>query len=235
MFYVLVPEDTTFSNLNSAIVNNRLYKVANDGSEEPDIDLTTPYTSRTLDQIKLTVNKIYNTFMGDSDYSSLRIYQVVNTAVGNNFGIYINNNGDRLHRIPKKKFYTDPDYDWGTHSFYTYGIYVDVPQLPDGYIGWFISYEKFEPIQRVTGFLTRNDFRTISKVRGANGNIQDTLDTSNCKMANTMFYIVVNLTYLILLNLIIMFLKLNYKVVIHLRFVITIVYREMVLLFILLT
>lgn len=187
VFYVLVPEDTTFSNLNSAIVNNRLYKVADNGSSEPDIDLTTPYTSRTLDQIKLTVNKIYNTFMGDSDYSSLRIYQVVNTAVGNNFGIYINNNGDRLHRIPKKKFYTDPDYDWGSHSFYTYGIYVDVPQLPDGYIGWFISYEKFEPIQRVTGFLTRNDFRTISKVRGANGNIQDTLDTSNCKMANTMF------------------------------------------------
>lgn len=84
MFYVLVPEDTTFSNLNSAIVNNRLYKVADNGSSEPDIDLTTPYTSRTLDQIKLTVNKIYNTFMGDSDYSSLRIYQVVNTAVGNN-------------------------------------------------------------------------------------------------------------------------------------------------------
>lgn len=187
VFYTLVPEDTTFSNINSAITNNILYRVSDDGSGYVDLDLTSPFTNRTLNQIKTVVNKIYNTFIGDSDYSNLRIYQVINTAIGENFGIYINNNGDRLHRIPKKKFHIDPDYQWGYHSFYTYGIYVDVPQLPDGYVGWFISYEKFEPIQRVTGFLTRNDFRTISKIKGSNGNVQDVLDTANCKTANTMF------------------------------------------------
>ena len=31
-----------------------------------------------------------------------------------------------------------------------------------GYVGWFVSYEKVEPITRYTGLLTRKDFANIA-------------------------------------------------------------------------
>ena len=33
-------------------------------------------------------------------------------------------------------------------------------EIPEGYQGYYFSYEKFEAQRRVTGLLTRNDFRS---------------------------------------------------------------------------
>lgn len=187
IYYKLVPEDTTFDNLLDAITDNTVYIASAASAGIYDIDLANPLNGYGVSDIKISINKYYNSFISNPDYSNLKIYQVINTGIGENFGIYINNNKERLWRIPKDKFNYDKNMPYFYHSFFTYGIYVNVPKLPDGYIGWFISYEKFEPLQRVTGFLTRNDFRTVSKIKNSNNVIVARQETINIRHSGNMY------------------------------------------------
>lgn len=90
------------------------------------------------------------------------------------FNIYVNKNGDKLFKVPFPK-----------HSVYEvvnmYPKFTNI-EIPSGYIGYYISYEKFEPSRRTTGMLTRSDFRNQNKINTIN------IDNSNNKKSNTINY-----------------------------------------------
>ena len=111
-----------------------------------------------------TVGQVFNSGFSDG-YSSL-------------FGKHTNNNGDRLFKIPE-------DTSNGS-SYVRYTIQLEDVTIPDGYIGYFISYEKFEPSKRVTGFLTRSDFRTQSKIISGN-ELREVDRSSNLYSSDKMF------------------------------------------------
>lgn len=126
-------------------------------------------------------------------YNNMYAYQIINTGsynpVENNiiygnydkeakFGYYENINGDELFRIPDLKLDATPiekdnqviDYYYNmNNTFNKFYISVNIDHnlwniiKELGYIGWFISYEKVEPITRYTGLLTRSDFVNSNK------------------------------------------------------------------------
>lgn len=82
-----------------------------------------------------------------------------------NFDVFINNNGDRLFKCPICN---------NTNSDYRlYYPKLENVVIPDGYVGYFISYEKPEYIKKVTGLLTRIDFRNIEAGYGYNNKPKD--------------------------------------------------------------
>lgn len=90
-------------------------------------------------------------------YEDIYISQIINNAVINdsnfNFGITINTNGDYLFRIPKDSFIIkDKEY-----YDIKYTMSVKVPTLPNGYIGYYISYEKYESNKLATGVLVKRN------------------------------------------------------------------------------
>lgn len=94
---------------------------------------------------------------------------------------YINNNGDRLFKIP-----IIPN---KSNNINIFNINVENVNLPKGYIGWFISYEKFEPLKRVTGILTRNDFKTQIEFNEASGvNKKVDLNNVNNEKSDSMYF-----------------------------------------------
>ena len=125
-------------------------------------------------------------------YNDLYVYQVINSgsytpcsnqvigAIGVDneakFGYYENINGDELFRIPDLIF--DAEAIGGEHTrgfiynmnntFNKFYIRANIDttlwnQIKElGYVGWFISYEKVEPITRYTGLLTRKDYCNIA-------------------------------------------------------------------------
>ena len=116
-------------------------------------------------------NKLFNSF-SDVKYSNTYWYQIssANTSV-NLFFPYMNNNNDRLFRFPIHQN--------DTYNYYGWSIIVENVTIPDGYVGYFISYEKFEPIKRITGLLTRSDFRSQDCI------IRGESVAAICRTANT--------------------------------------------------
>lgn len=108
-----------------------------------------------------------------SSYSNVKFisskwYQISYGPSGNDFHLFINNNGDRLFKIPIVESFT---LGWDgfpneVEEFKTYNnhtllrIAVNNVEIPIGYDGFYISYEKYEPQIRATGMLTRNDFKS---------------------------------------------------------------------------
>lgn len=75
---------------------------------------------------------------------------------------FVNVNGETLFRVPSKniidvipqKFFS---LEWETYHRHSYGIKVDNVDIPNGYVGYFISYEKYENVIKHTGVLTKRD------------------------------------------------------------------------------
>ena len=119
----------------------------------------------------------YKSIITNSNFNDYKIYQIFNTGyIGsvNLFGKHTNNNGDLLFKIPNIK---DDNF---------YSLEIQNVTIPNGYIGYFISHEKFEATKRVTGFLTRADFRTQSKIINGTTLIA-THDTYNLNYSDKMF------------------------------------------------
>lgn len=95
----------------------------------------------------------YNSFAN----TDLKWFEVLNTNV-NNFNIFINNNGDRLFKCPISNL--------NSGNYVLYGFRLTNIEIPSNYVGYFISYEKPEYIKKVTGLLTRIDFRNIEVGNG---------------------------------------------------------------------
>lgn len=140
------------------------------------------------DDLYTLISDYFIDYKDKDKYNDLYVYQVINsgsyTPVSNQiiygsydneakFGYYENINGDNLFRIPDLIFNSKIIGSGENIRGFVYNMnntfnkfYVNVnidtvlwdriKQL--GYIGWFISYEKVEPITRYTGLLTRKDF-----------------------------------------------------------------------------
>lgn len=91
-----------------------------------------------------------------------------------NFDVYVNKNNDRLFKVPAVK-----NNVWQTLNIYPKFSNIEIP---DGYIGYYISYEKFESSRRTTGMLTRYDFRNQNKI----GNTD--LNNDNSNKSSKMYY-----------------------------------------------
>ena len=120
-------------------------------------------------EITNALNNIFKDYNNDL-YKDLYISQVVNNAIINNntfsFGVTINTNGDYLFRVPKNnsKIINNINYNL------QYSIDVQCKNIPEGYIGYYISYEEYEPNSIVTGVLVK---------RNANVGGNSTIDDNN--------------------------------------------------------
>ena len=90
----------------------------------------------------------------------------------NNYFIpVINNNGDILYKVP----FEDCSYD-GTkinYAEYLLDFNLNGFNLPEGYIGYYFSYEKFEPTIKYRGLLTKFDISTQTEIPATSDNEVD--------------------------------------------------------------
>jgi hypothetical protein len=144
------------------------------------------------DELYTLISNYFIDYKDKDKYNDLYVYQVINSgsytpcsnqvigAIGVDneakFGYYENINGDELFRIPDLIF--DSEVVGGEHirdfvynmnnTFNKFYIRANIDttlwnQIKElGYVGWFISYEKVEPITRYTGLLTRKDYCNIA-------------------------------------------------------------------------
>lgn len=95
--------------------------------------------------------KRYSVFC-TSDYEDYEWWQLVSIPATNKFGYYYNNDNEKLFKVPM-------GYEDGPYNYYFYYPQFKNITIPKGFIGYFISYEKFESIRKISGLLTNNDFR----------------------------------------------------------------------------
>ena len=101
---------------------------------------------------------------------NVKWYQILSGYIrlnpDNAFIPFINNNGDILYKVPFTDFY----FNGSTCTYYNYKLKFNLDDfvLPDGYIGYYFSYEKFEPTIKFRGLLSKKDI-----------SIQEELDADN--------------------------------------------------------
>ena len=172
--YAAIPEGVTMKQIYDVISEGGSYRVFTSLNNNV---LSGELTMSSVN-LKNSLIAEYGKILSDSNYNYLEPFQCYNTGTDSNFGIYINNNGERLFRIPDKKYQQ-------TNSLVIYGLDVTLMKLPENYVGYFISYEKFESLAKVTGFLTRCDFRTMGGVTV--GSEVTKLGTANQEDSSNMF------------------------------------------------
>lgn len=138
----------------------------------------TTLTGDVTSSILTAFSQLFRSF-ASSDYLNVKWYQITSGFGFNNFLPYINNNGDRLFKVPINSHRST--------SINRYLYNISGVTIPEGYVGWFLSYEKFEPIKRVTGILTRNDFRSQDCVINKDGSFFK-LYTANCQKSDLMYF-----------------------------------------------
>ena len=107
---------------------------------------------------------------------------------------YINSNGDKLFKVPDLPIICDKngvkvpntlEEDFYSYRFPNIKLFIEDVQIPEGYIGYFISYEQFEQSIKNTGILTNADFINYNISENVeNGFINHNKSTSN----NIYFY-----------------------------------------------
>lgn len=107
--------------------------------------------NKLIDYVKHFLNQNLN-------YEFYKIFTFNNYISTNEYGFdnYINSNGDSLFKVPFNNI------DVNGHRVYC--PYFNNIIIPNGYIGYFISYEKFEKRNKYTGLLTINDFRNTDTI-----------------------------------------------------------------------
>ena len=131
--------------------------------------------SKLIDSVKPFINQNLN-------YEFYKIFTFNNYINNGNYGFdnYINVNGDSLFKVPFNNI--------DVNSRRVYCPYFNNINIPNNYVGYFISYEKFEKRSKYTGLLTINDFRNTDTiiVRGNTTNVvkKDSLNTMNSNTMN---------------------------------------------------
>lgn len=107
--------------------------------------------NKLIDSVKHFLNQNLN-------YEFYKIFTFNSYINTNEYGFdnYINSNGDSLFKVPFNNI------DVNSHR--VYWPYFNNIIIPNGYIGYFISYEKFEKRNKYTGLLTINDFRNTDTI-----------------------------------------------------------------------
>lgn len=123
--------------------------------ETVDYNGTLGTPSQLLVLVKPVFERYFSAF-SKIEYDNIKWYQVtdspvIDTAVGQCFGYFRNTNDDLLFKVP--------DYYTTTTNKKYLRLNVHKVSVPKGYVGFYISYEKFEPRQLITGLLTNSDFR----------------------------------------------------------------------------
>lgn len=162
--YIAVNEKYTlkeFKNVLNSSGNLNIYNINKFNNK-----LISSGSSASKSDIKNYLLSLYGDLFADNitKYDDIKIANIfnsgnVNGATTGNFGVYINENNERLFKIPEEEYYSTYE---GIVN-YKYGLRVTV-KIPEDYIGYFISYEKFESTKKVTGFLTNKDAREISAI-----------------------------------------------------------------------
>ena len=127
-----------------------------------------------------------------SNIPNLYWFQIPNTtipSVNTYFIPFINDNGDVLYKVP----FEDCSYDGTIIKYPEYTLNFDLGnfQLPEGYIGYYFSYEKFEPTIKHRGILTKFDISTQAEIAQVGENTvmyNDYNSTDIDKIENVNFY-----------------------------------------------
>lgn len=131
--------------------------------------------NKLIDSVKPFINQNLN-------YEFYKIFTFNNYINNGEYGFdnYINVNGDSLFKVPFNNV------DINSHRVYC--PYFNNINIPNNYVGYFISYEKFEKRSKYTGLLTINDFRNTDTitVKGDTNNVvkKDSLNTMNSNTMN---------------------------------------------------
>lgn len=132
-------------------------------------------------------NSFYKSFI-DNKYAKFKWYQIAN-VIDCRFGVFINNNGERLFKVPELIQHNHYATSIDNGRIYEYNFikpsFSNI-QIPDGYVGYFISYEKFESIKRATGLLTRADSMLNYKYEGSDRTVSKAV--ANTGKSNTMMF-----------------------------------------------
>lgn len=133
--------------------------------------------NKLIDSVKPFLNQNLN-------YEFYKIFTFNNYINNGEYGFdnYINVNGDSLFKVPFNNI--------GVNTHRAYCPYFNNINIPNNYVGYFISYEKFEKRSKYTGLLTINDFRNTDTiiVKGDTNNAVKK-DSLNTMSSNTMnFY-----------------------------------------------
>lgn len=142
-------------------------------------------------EITNALNNIFKDYSNDL-YKDLYISQVVNNAIINDdtfsFGITINTNNDYLFRVPKNnsKIINSINYNL------QYSIDIQCKNIPEGYVGYYISYEEYEPNSIVTGVLVKRNanvggYSTVNSAIDDNNRFNeiDGMDRTMCFYSST--------------------------------------------------
>lgn len=162
--YIAVNEEYTlkeFKNVLNSSGNLNIYNINKFNNK-----LISSGSAASKSDIKNYLLSLYGDLFADNitKYDDIKIANIFNSgnvsgSTTGNFGVYINENNERLFKIPEEEYYSTYE---GIVN-YKYGLRVTV-KIPKDYIGYFISYEKFESTKKVTGFLTNKDAREISAI-----------------------------------------------------------------------
>ena len=127
--------------------------------------------NKLIDSVKHFLNQNLN-------YEFYKIFTFNNYISTNKYGFdnYINSNGDSLFKVPFNNI--------GVNSHRVYWPYFNNIIIPNGYIGYFISYEKFEKRNKYTGLLTINDFRNTDTIIAKKLIKKDSLNTMSSNTMN---------------------------------------------------
>ena len=136
------------------------------------------FKNKLIDSVKPFINQNLN-------YEFYKIFTFNNHINNGEYGFdnYINVNGDSLFKVPFNNI------DVNSHK--VYHPYFNNINIPNNYVGYFISYEKFEKRSKYTGLLTINDFRNTDTIIGEGDTNYNVVkkDSLNTMSSNTMnFY-----------------------------------------------
>lgn len=158
----------------------------------PDGTIYGEYTGVDVASKRLEFSQFYTVFSKE-EYNTVKWYQVTDVpyidSSTQKFGYFENNNGEGLFKVP--------DYYTTTINKINLGLRISGVNIPEGYIGFFISYEKMETRQLITGLLTNSDFRTnhyrtFKTIYGSQGQQQTISDIMfsplNFRNSNKMYF-----------------------------------------------
>lgn len=129
------------------------------------------FKNKLIDSVKPFINQNLN-------YEFYKIFTFNNDINNGEYGFdnYINVNGDSLFKVPFNNI------DVNRHKVYR--PYFNNINIPNNYVGYFISYEKFEKRSKYTGLLTINDFRNTDTIIVKNVVKKDSLNTMSSNTMN---------------------------------------------------
>ena len=124
----------------------------------------------------VTEQEVYDTIKGAysslKNIANLKWFQVPSAIpinASNYFIPFINDNGDILYKVP----YDDFSINGTTITYPIYKLKFDLNgfELPKDYIGYYFSYEKFEPTIKLRGIVTKRDASQQTSIVGSGNEI----------------------------------------------------------------